>query len=503
MVAKFEHPGWKIPPGTIIAPIGGDFRRTGIWQSVSLDTCDPVHVANVFVQTSVRKHEIRVTATVRNEGATSRTLTVQNDIASRAGAALHLPTQTVTLAPGEERPVTVTAAWANPHLWCPYDPYLYRVTTRVTDADRTPDRTVDVLATRFGFREVWTDGPRFLLNGTPMKLFATSGWSMETWQAAYAHLARMKKAGTRAMRLHTQPWQEFILSAAYDVGLLILDDAAVYCYAQSYAPKDARFWENYATHVRALALRDRNHPSLVIYSLENEIVSCGGEPKDWEPQLGRLADVVREVDPTRLITCESDLDPAGKMDLIGMHYQREYWAGFTLYPDKSWWMDQEIPYIGRQYKWKRDKPLYIGEFDGGFPAWYPQYQAFWLGDEAYTSRGNFSVSSPNSRARREMIEQEVQAYRYYGVTGLNPWFDADEVDVFGPKAYAPFAVAVRERTHHFWRGEAIGRSVCILNDSAARAKLRLSWDVAGPGVREQSGSLDVELGPSTYQMRTI
>jgi hypothetical protein len=499
VLKPFEHPGWKIPPGTIIAPIGGDFLRTGIWQSVSLLSSDPAYVEDVCVRTSVRKHTIEATVTVRNMSSTPRTVQVAGDISDRDGPAKKLPASTVTVGSGERQAVVLKADWANPKLWSLDDPHLYRLVTTL----REGAAVLDLAPTRFGFREIWCDGPRFVLNGMPMKLFATSGWSMENWEEARAYVARIKRAGTRIMRLHTQPWQEFILDAADEMGFFIVDEAAVYCYAPSYAPADPRFWRNYADHVRGMARRDRNHPSLAIYSLENEIISCGADPKIWEPELGRLADVVREVDPTRLITCESDLDPAGKMDVIGMHYPREYWSGFTLYPDKCWWMDDEIPYIGRTYKWKRDKPLYIGEFDGGFMAWYPQYQAFWLGDEAYHSRGRFSAASPNSRARREMIEQEVEAYRYYGVTGLNPWFEPDEVDLFGPAAYAPIALAVRERTHDFFAGEKITRTVYLYNDSYQTQRLEFRWTATAPGAKTQTASETVELKPCTAAKRTV
>ncbi|MBM3475702.1 MAG: hypothetical protein FJX75_20750 [Armatimonadetes bacterium] len=484
-VKPFEHPGWSLlPPGTIIAPIGGDFRLTGIWQSVTLLAVDPVHLEDVFVQTSVRQHTVQATVTLRNESNQPRMVDLAADIADRGGPAKTLPPARVSLAAGETKEVLLKAGWPDAHLWSLDDPHLYRLITSVTEEGKTLDR----LGTRFGFRELWTDGPRFVLNGVPLKLFATSGWGMETWDAAYAHIARMKRAGTRCMRLHTQPWQPHILDVADELGMLIVDEAAVYCYQQAYAVKDKRFWMNYADHVRALARRDRNHPSLAMYSLENEILLCGGDAGAWETQLGRLADIVRETDPTRLITCEADLDPAGKMDVIGLHYPREYWSGFTLYPGKCWWMNEPVPYLGREWKWKRDKPLYIGEFDGGFMAWYPQYQAFWLGDEAYTSRGRFSLDWPSSRARRELIKMEVDAYRYYGVAGLNPWFDADEVDVFGPQAYAPVAVSFVQRAHSFYSGQEILRCVIAHNDSLEPLRVTRSWGLTGPGAKPQSGS---------------
>ena len=126
-VGPFEHPGWKIPQGSIIAPIGGDFQMTGIWQSVSLRfdrltalslskglACDPVHIQEVFVQTSVRRHTIQATVTVRNEGNSLCTARMTNEIADCDGPARRLPTATFILPAGERREVVVSAPWTSP-----------------------------------------------------------------------------------------------------------------------------------------------------------------------------------------------------------------------------------------------------------------------------------------------------------------------------------------------------------------------------------------------------
>jgi hypothetical protein len=186
-VGQFEHPGWKIPPGTIIAPIGADFRSTGIWQSVWLEAGPAVHVEDVFVRTSVRRHAVRVTVTLRNESAARCTVRLSNAVSDSRGIALRLRPTDVTLAPGETREVDLQQPWRSAHLWFLDDPHLYRLSTDL----EIGGRVVDTVRTRFGFREIWTEGPRVVLNGIPVRLFASSTWGTSTWQEAHDYLTRM------------------------------------------------------------------------------------------------------------------------------------------------------------------------------------------------------------------------------------------------------------------------------------------------------------------------
>jgi hypothetical protein len=355
-VKPLEHPHRYLPPNSMIAPFSSWFLLTGIYQDVSLLAYPKVYVEDVFVQTSMRRKEIRAEISVRNEDTTAHTLELSNSIFDRDGLSKRLKTESVSVGAGKVQWVTIDDGWTDPKLWSIEQPHLYRLETALEEGGKR----VDERSTRFGFREVWTQGTKFLLNGVPMTLFATSTGSHARWEEAVETIQHAKQANCRAMRLHTQPMAEHNLDAADELGLLIIDESAVYCRYDKYATQDERFWENYASHVRELALRDRNHPSLIMYSLENEILACGAKWEIWEKRLADLSDVVRSVDPTRPIMYESDLDPGGKADVIGLHYPKEYWKGDTLYPQKSYWMDEETKTCNVLWKWKRDKPLYIG-----------------------------------------------------------------------------------------------------------------------------------------------
>lgn len=485
----YENPGWSyLPPRSIVAPVGGRVFLCGIWQDVFLLAYPEVHVEDVFVITLVRGKRIKLQISLHNEGGSARQLELRNEVHGREGRSKRLPPKGVALGPGERKEVEVWSAWENPTLWGLNSPYLYLLETSLREEGREIDRNF----TRFGFREVWTEGKQIVLNGVPLTLFADSCWDYDSFAAAAEHILRRKRAGIRSMRIHTQPFQPHILDAADELGMLIVDESAVYCWHHVYAIEDERFWQNYARHLRELALRDRNHPSLFMYSLENEIMHCGGKRKEWEERLARLADEVQEVDPTRLITYEADLDPGGKADVLGLHYAREYWFGDLVYPEGCYWLDGEIQGSGDlgRWKWKREKPLYLGEFDGGFFLWYPQFQAFWVGDEAYVGAGPRTVTEGSWRARMEGLAHEIAAYRYSGVAGLNAWIGLEGHEKLGKAGiYSPLFLWVREHPGHFYEGETVRRTVHVHNDLLEPATLKLAWETVLRGQKIGGGEL--------------
>ena len=121
----------------------------------------------------------------------------------------------------------------------------------------------------------------------------------------------------------------------------------------------------YADHLRAAVRRDANHPSIVMWSLENEILHCGGDGilAGRAPNLAQLGLLVKTLDPTRPITFEADLDPGGVADVLGLHYPHEF-PDYANWPNTAYWMEQPIAKSyapGGQWRWDHAKPLYIGE----------------------------------------------------------------------------------------------------------------------------------------------
>ncbi|HJN18605.1 MAG TPA: glycoside hydrolase family 2 TIM barrel-domain containing protein, partial [Armatimonadota bacterium] len=359
------------------------------------------------------------------------------------------------------------------------DPYLYELVTTVTAGDAE-----DVLRTRFGFREFEVRGPDFYLNGKKISLLATSWWPSvqpETDEAIRQKIRFIKSANCVAFRTHTQPWRERWYDIADEEGLLMIPEGAVWNDDAFYALDDDRWWDNCALHLTRMVDRDKNRPSVVMWSLENEFY--GGRMVDDTPYEERLAEmgrIVKRHDPTRPIMYESDGDPGGVADVIGIHYPHEY-PEFTNWPNEADWLENPIK-MGHAFtetpgtfEWKKDKPLYIGEFLW-IPSSNPNWDTVWFGDEAYRDYRKYHVL-----AKAESWKQQVIGYRRHGVAGISPWtvvegggLDDDNPLVQAHRyAYQPIAAYPREMYRRVFGGTATRIAFDVLNDSFADRNLTL------------------------------
>jgi hypothetical protein len=476
----------------ILAPIGGRYELYGIWDGVSLRGVPDCSIEDVFVMTSVRQSQITVRVRLRNEGTEQKNGTLGNRVFDGQDVALTLPDANVTVEPGGTVDVDVETQWPNAHLWCPSDSHLYYLETTLTPGDGP----ADTVKTRFGFREFWCEGDSFYLNGTKIHLLATSTWPPDgpMRQEDIRRILQDIKAGNNvAFRFHTQPWEETWYDIADEVGILIVEEGAVWGNVLDYRLADPAFWSNFADHLRGVIRRDRNHPSVVIWSLENELLSGGAGSiyPATEAQLAYLGRLVKELDPTRPITYEADLDPGGEADIIGLHYPHEF-PDYHLWPNTAYWMDEPIKLhhasLGT-WEWNRQKPLYIGEF-----AWLalqpPGGYSILYGDEAYAD-----TRSVHFKSMERVWRMHIEAYREYGVSGMCPWtLFGDPAASDGPlslnpeknrlyqvqkAAYHPNAVFVKEYDSRFFVGEIVQRSVSVYNDTMASGDFTLRWNTGG------------------------
>jgi beta-galactosidase len=332
--------------------LSGSFWGTfisGIWQDVFLVAEPKVVVGDVFVQSLVDQDELRVEATVENHDAAPATVNVSGAVRewiNQAGesvvdapevkwkladqTSLELSGQSLSLAPGESQTVILTAK-VNGHLksWGPGQPNLYGLLLQVT-ADGRP---VDLKYQRFGWRQFLIQGHQLLLNGEPITLRGDSwhfmGVPQMTRRYAYGWFHLLKDAGANAVRLHASVYPSFYQDMADEMGIMILDESAIW--ASDGGPKadSDLFWQNCRTHVQELVKRDRNHPSVFGWSICNEILPVLRNVWHTPPSmvnhcLDEIAvwrDICETNDPTRgWISGDGEWDAEGRLPVINIHY---------------------------------------------------------------------------------------------------------------------------------------------------------------------------------------
>ncbi|MFD4960044.1 glycoside hydrolase family 2 TIM barrel-domain containing protein [Microbacterium sp. NPDC058389] len=287
------------------------YSGAGIYRPVHLVVADPVHLpldATRITTPDVDADRalVHVATRVRNGSRHTRTLRVAWTIESPDGADVVAGSAPVTVLPGTESVARIRLAVESPALWSDASPALHRV--RTTLADEHGDE-IDADAAAFGIRRIQADPQRGLrINGVPVNLRGAcvhhdSGpLGAATFAAAEDRRVRLlKAAGFNALRSAHNPMSRAMLDACDRHGVYVMDELTD-TWTRSKVAFDAApgFAERWRHDVDALVAKDLNHPSVIMYSIGNEILELATPAgAAWSR---RLAEAVRERDDTRLVT---------------------------------------------------------------------------------------------------------------------------------------------------------------------------------------------------------
>lgn len=485
-------------PDSILYPVGSGFHLFGVWQSVSLKTYPSVYIEDIFVKTFYRTKKIELEITITNHDEIERTVRISNEILNEFA----FLGKEMTLKPSETKGVILTQEWENPVLWSCENPHLYYLRTSLAENGDI----LDSVDTRFGFREFWSENGTFFLNGTPMNIRGSSKhllgdpWTGDHKKDAEETMTRVKAVHSNALRLHANPYPEVFLDTADEHGILIIDESALWCLSNQYGLGSDAFWVNAQEHVKTLVKRDRNHPSLVIWSVENEILLCGGDREErCRSELVHLGDIMTQLDPTRPLMYEGDFD-LPNADIINLHYPHEY-PEWNVFPNEAYFLDNPTvidTYPRKEFLWDRKKPLYIGEFLW-IPPPSPHPHTIFFGDEVFTHSEAY-----RNKAKGEAWKMYIEAFRSQGVNGYCPWNVLEGGDYPTPlsdaliEVFQPFFGFIKEYTTHFFAGQQVERTVVVCNDTYKRKDVTITWSAA-----HDSGESALVLEPAQYAGITI
>ena len=286
------------------------YSGSGIYRHVRIVVTDPVHIAHwgVFVTTpeaTVAHAEAVLHIRIANELARTADVALETTIASESGVSVATARSLNHLANAQSTDVAQVISVPNPELWSPETPRLYRAVTRVIQRGKV----VDEVATMFGIRSLaWSTAGGFELNGKPIKLHGGSVHADNGLLGAAAFdraeerkVELLKGAGNNAVRTAHNPPSPAFLDACDRLGLLVLEDSFDVWRTPKVKYDYARFFDEWwQRDLDSMVLRDRNHPSVIMWGIGNEI------PEAWTPAgapiAKKLSDEIRSLDSTRPIT---------------------------------------------------------------------------------------------------------------------------------------------------------------------------------------------------------
>lgn len=385
------------------------YTGSGIYRKVFLRITDPVHVKQdgTFVTTpriTDQEATVQIAVTLENTSVTAARMTLRHEIQDAAGRVLGTVESTHDVLANHEYESEQTLTISSPQRWSLETPYLYTLITQI----QREGRIVDEYRTPFGIRAARFDADTgFWLNGVNLKIKGVcvhhdagalgAAVPRKVWKR---RLSILKEVGCNAIRMSHNPPDPELLDLCDRMGFLVMDEA----FDEWARPKHkwVQGWntgtpslDGYAEHFQAwgerdlrdLVLRDRNHPSIILWSIGNEVdypldpyshPIAGDQHDPTRPPAEELAEIARKLvtivkalDPTRPVTAALAHAPssnltgyAAALDVVGYNYQEALYAedhrrfpGRVLYGSENgkktdaWRAVADNAYISAQFLW--------------------------------------------------------------------------------------------------------------------------------------------------------
>lgn len=281
----------------------------GIYRDVFITIRDNIYIthpwedtqAGVFVTTpdlSATSGKVQVRTTVKNSSVVTKTVKVVNTIVDASNEVIAILTASQSVASGASYTFTqLSDPISNPKLWTPNNPYLYTVHTVIHDGEVA----VENQDTRFGMR--WytfnaTNG--FFLNGQSVKLMGINIHQAYPFvgnavpnKIFKMQLEEIKSLGMNFVRLAHYPYDPDFLDYCDELGLMVMQEGPTW-----WTSGGTTWEENVAKSIRSMIRRDRNHPSVILWSgIINHVNDC----------VTAFTDAIKQEDPTRRIGGNCDV----------------------------------------------------------------------------------------------------------------------------------------------------------------------------------------------------
>jgi beta-galactosidase len=317
------------------------YPGAGIYRNVWLIVSGAVRVGQwgTYVTTpsvTDARATVKLRTELENRGAQEARVTLETAVLDAAGKQVGRTTNDVTLPAGGKQTVEAKVDVASPHRWDLDSPYLYSVASTIREGGRQTDRYL----TPFGIRTVeFTHDKGFVLNGKPRKFYGVCDHhdlgalgAAVNRRAIERQIEILKSMGVNAIRTSHNPPAPELLELCDRMGVVVMDEAFDMWARPKVKNGLSKFWgEWHEQDLREFVRRDRNHPSVVMWSIGNEVPEQG--MPDGAKIAQELTRICHEEDPTRPTTAAFNNANgamrnglADAVDLPGFNYRASQYA---------------------------------------------------------------------------------------------------------------------------------------------------------------------------------
>lgn len=354
------------------------YAGSGIIRPVTLQILDCIHIDpdSVFVTTPKATPDmgmVAIRASASNCATRAQSVELVSKIVAANGRVVAQISRRQDLGARASGEWNQSLAIPRPALWSPASPNLYTLVQETRIGGVVTDRR----QIRFGIRTVTVDatnglrinGQRVVLRGGNIHhdnyMLGAAGFP----DADRRKVALMKAAGYNAIRSAHNPASQATLDAADELGMLVIDEAFDSWNKDKRAQDYSRFFAaDWPQDIASMVVSGRNHPSVIFWSIGNEIPEQGS-PQGVETAQ-KLVERVRALDPTRPVTQAVSIDPPDSdkqfaaLDVAGYNYRAHLFAGDHLkFPQRVMYTSESTPRDAFDY-WRpvETMPWVIGDF---------------------------------------------------------------------------------------------------------------------------------------------
>jgi hypothetical protein len=440
----------------------------------SLVAAGRAYTSDVFAKPSVQNKTLGLDVTLHNPTGAVVNAQLTNEIQPLAGGAAEktFASRDVSIPAGQDLLVPLSEPWQNPKLWWPDDPQQYNVVTRLSVGGKVIDERI----TKFGFREWTWDGPNFKINGMPFHGFADiNPLSVDGLLKKHESMLRVWTPDDKT---------EALLDECDAKGMPVRRTGIFDGQGAGYTMGNPALFDNYREQLVAWVKGQRNHPSIFIWSMENEITFINGHVFGQDAittkEMKKAADMVAAVDPTRPeMTDGGNANLDESLPVYGGHYME---PPFNTFPEGCY---DRAGFAHRQvWPVTKDKPVLLGE-----SAFLPGDS---LGDIATVGGEQTFLGGAESKPGKAMVLRMLsEGYRWNDV---NFTFWTSELPSYY-NAWSPVAVLCRQWDWTFGSGDQVKRTFGIFNNTRSTDPITFIWNLSVNGKKVTEGNSTHHVAP--------